>query len=423
MLDALLGRKFYTKCKTNLKLIRTRMEKITKRRNAMQKFFRSDIADLLKNDLDINAYGRAEGLLVEINMSSCYEMIEQFCGCILSNLSAMDKQTECPDECREAVASLMYAAARFADLPELRELRSLFSKKYGNFLDSYVSKEFVERLKLKPPTKEMKLQLLQEIAQEASIEWDAKALEQRLYTPPPSEQNRAKNQSFGKVNDKDDDIQKQKQCKLDIPNPKMDEEVAAKRSGGEDPSENKKPHHNGLVPPPPYNAKMKEVSPAASSDSETSVGTEKPKPRSVRRNRSNQEATRDNEESPKRHSGMGTVYSDSEEEERLDGLLRRYSKKVTRFVPEKQKSNLQPPPYLRSYGDPRETRRNSMGRDVKHTRGQSLPQAPSDALSPRTVQAPTRAGSFDPDGATRHIHPNLPNYEDLASRIASLTRR
>ena len=48
---------------------------------------------------------------------------------------------ECPNECREAIPTLMYAAARFADLPELRELRSLFTEKYGNSLDSYVIKE------------------------------------------------------------------------------------------------------------------------------------------------------------------------------------------------------------------------------------------------------------------------------------------
>lgn len=48
---------------------------------------------------------------------------------------------ECPKECREAVPSLIYAAARFADLPELRNLRNLFTEKYGNSLDCWTSKE------------------------------------------------------------------------------------------------------------------------------------------------------------------------------------------------------------------------------------------------------------------------------------------
>jgi len=50
---------------------------------------------------------------------------------------------ECPEECREAVASLIFAAARFADVPELRELRSVFTERYGNFLECHVNKEVV----------------------------------------------------------------------------------------------------------------------------------------------------------------------------------------------------------------------------------------------------------------------------------------
>ena len=50
---------------------------------------------------------------------------------------------ECPDECREAVSTLMFAAARFADLPELRELRSLFTERYGKSVESYVNKEVI----------------------------------------------------------------------------------------------------------------------------------------------------------------------------------------------------------------------------------------------------------------------------------------
>lgn len=41
------------------------------------------------------------------------------------------------------MASLIFAAARFADVPELRELRSLFTERYGNFLECHVNKEVV----------------------------------------------------------------------------------------------------------------------------------------------------------------------------------------------------------------------------------------------------------------------------------------
>ncbi|KAK3028346.1 hypothetical protein RJ639_037808, partial [Escallonia herrerae] len=179
--------------KSALKMTKTRIEMVRRKRNAMQKYLKNDIADLLKNGLDVNAYSRdfskAEGLLVELNLSSCYEDIEQFCSCISSHLSTMNKQRECPEECREAVPSLMFAAARFADLPELRDLRNIFTEKYGKSLEPYVNQELVQKLKSAPPTKDMKLQLMQDIAQELGIDWDSKALEQKLYKPPIPEQD------------------------------------------------------------------------------------------------------------------------------------------------------------------------------------------------------------------------------------------
>lgn len=48
---------------------------------------------------------------------------------------------ECPEECREIVASLMYAAARFSDLPELRDLRDIFQQKYGTCFEAFVNQK------------------------------------------------------------------------------------------------------------------------------------------------------------------------------------------------------------------------------------------------------------------------------------------
>lgn len=92
--------------------------------------------------------------------------------------------SECPDGCKEAIPSLIYAAARFSALPELRDLRTLFTGKFGNSLEPYISKEFVEKLRQDPPSKEMKIQFLHDLAQEFSIDWNSKALEQSLYSPP-----------------------------------------------------------------------------------------------------------------------------------------------------------------------------------------------------------------------------------------------
>lgn len=51
--------------------------------------------------------------------------------------------SECPEECKEAVSSVIYAAARFSDLPELRDLRNIFTKKYGDSIQAFVNKEVI----------------------------------------------------------------------------------------------------------------------------------------------------------------------------------------------------------------------------------------------------------------------------------------
>ncbi|XP_047329331.1 IST1-like protein [Impatiens glandulifera] len=181
MFDSLLKSKFYAKCKSSTKQMKTRINIIIRKRNTMLKYLRNDIADLLRDGLDINAYNRTEGLLVELNLSACYEYVEKFCDCISDHLALMNNQRECLDECREAVSSCIFAAARFADLPELRDLRSLFTEKYASSLDAHVNKEFMEKMKAIKPTKDMKLQLLEDIAMEYGLKWDCKSLEQKLY--------------------------------------------------------------------------------------------------------------------------------------------------------------------------------------------------------------------------------------------------
>ncbi|CAM8931545.1 unnamed protein product [Rhodiola kirilowii] len=184
MLDGLLGRGFAAKCKSLIKAMRARIELIRKKRIARERFLKKDIADLLTNELDINAYGRTEGLMKELTLSSCYDFVEQCCDLVYKQLSAMQKQSECPAECKGVVASLMFAAARVSDLPELRDLREAFQEKYGDSLQCFVNQKFIEDLSSPPPTMERKILLMQEIAAEYSISWNCRAFEKQLAKPP-----------------------------------------------------------------------------------------------------------------------------------------------------------------------------------------------------------------------------------------------
>ncbi|KAF2301275.1 hypothetical protein GH714_022306 [Hevea brasiliensis] len=171
-------------------MAKARLEVLKKKKSSVARFLKNDMAELLRSGFDYNAYCRADGLLVEQKMIACYNFIEQFCGCISSNLSAMNKQRECPEECKEAVQSLIYAAARVSEFPELRDFRTLFTERYGTSNESFVNEEFIETLRPKSTTKELKLQLLHDIAEEFNIEWNSKSLEQKLFKPPREDQNR-----------------------------------------------------------------------------------------------------------------------------------------------------------------------------------------------------------------------------------------
>ncbi|KAI8020354.1 hypothetical protein LOK49_LG04G03218 [Camellia lanceoleosa] len=70
MFDELLKSKCYSKCKSTIKLTKTRIDMIKRKRNAMEKFLRKDIADLLTTGLDVNAHGRTELVVLDATFSS-----------------------------------------------------------------------------------------------------------------------------------------------------------------------------------------------------------------------------------------------------------------------------------------------------------------------------------------------------------------
>ncbi|PPR97967.1 hypothetical protein GOBAR_AA22697 [Gossypium barbadense] len=194
MLDGILGRGFAAKCKSLIKAIKSRIDVIRRKKSATLKFLKKDIADLLANGLDINAYGRVEGYIAELVLSSCYDFIDKCCDFVTKHVSVMQKLSDCPEDCREAVSSLMFAAARFSDLPELRELRHIFHERYENSLDVFANKQLVENSASNPSTMERKVMVMHDIASEFSIKWDSKAFKRRMSEPAviPQPQDRPK---------------------------------------------------------------------------------------------------------------------------------------------------------------------------------------------------------------------------------------
>ncbi|KAK8595612.1 hypothetical protein V6N13_000317 [Hibiscus sabdariffa] len=193
MLDGILGRGFASKCKSLIKLIKSRIEVIRRKKTATLKFLKKDVADLLANGLDINAYGRVEGYIAELVLSSCYDFVENCCDFVSKHVSLLQKLRDCPEDCREAVSSLMFAAARFSDLPELRDLRQIFHERYGNSLELFVNKQLAENSASNSFTIEKKVKVMHDIASEFSIKWDSEAFKRRMSKPTVIPQDQPKN--------------------------------------------------------------------------------------------------------------------------------------------------------------------------------------------------------------------------------------
>lgn len=319
MFEGLLKGKFFNKCKLAARMTKARLEMIKKKRIAMHKFLRNDIAELLKNGLDKNAYDRAEGYLVEQNRTSYYEFVDRFCLQILNNVSIMSKQSECPQDCNEAVSSLIYAAARFADLPDLRDLRKLFTERYGTSLDSYVNKEFVDKLKWVYPSKDMKLQLMKDIAEESGVQWDQNAAERKLFNHVP--------QDFKQVNSNanDDKIQAHRH---EVDSPKIPEERIpfrkfpreVKKEVAKENVDDNEILEKPLPPPPNRRSNVDQISDEGRG---AAVGKSKPKPISVRRRRSKIDYNEgDVGVSSARSATQDSNHNEPDEEERiLDKML------------------------------------------------------------------------------------------------------
>ncbi|KAG4972569.1 hypothetical protein JHK82_038240 [Glycine max] len=369
-----------------------RLETICKKRSAVQKFLKKDIADLLRSALDYNAYGRAEGVLVEQNLTFCYEIIGKFTTCILGHVGDLYKQRDCPAECKEAIQSLIYAAARFSDLPELRELRSLFTGKFGNSLELYISKEFVEKLRQYPPSKEMKIQLLHDVAQEFSIEWNSKALEQRLHSPPQlhlakpdllNDHEDHKNNDvslFEGKKDTSDAYWRSPRSSTEDDNSSLDGHNKACSSSlgsvSEDETEIKRPFSYNLVPPPYVKQKLK-------------------------KGESNMNKPTKSEEALKLPHEDNNTFSDSKTcgTAKLEDSSGKESEKA-----KKQPQQTKP-------AEEEEKERTVDGLLMHYTRKQSPHPCFQHDKGPEMVRR-----------TARHVHPSLPDYDDLLARLAALKK-
>ncbi|XP_030552152.1 uncharacterized protein LOC115756478 isoform X2 [Rhodamnia argentea] len=173
-LDRLLGRSFkLSKFKPLASLAVSRLAVLRKRSEARLSQARSDVAQLLELAHHDRALLRVEQVVGEQNTLDVYALIEGYCHLLIERVDLIEREKVCPDELKEAASSLVFAASRCGDFPELHEMRVLLSSRYGKEFaasavelrnNCAVNPTLIQRLSTRQPSLESRTKLLKEIA-------------------------------------------------------------------------------------------------------------------------------------------------------------------------------------------------------------------------------------------------------------------
>lgn len=112
-------------------------------------------------------------------MLDVFVMMDGYCHLLSQMANLIEQEKNCPDELKEAAASLLYAAPRCGEFPELQEIRAILTARYGKeFANSAielrsncgVNTRMIQKLSQRQSVLESRMKVLQEIATENGID-------------------------------------------------------------------------------------------------------------------------------------------------------------------------------------------------------------------------------------------------------------
>ncbi|KAL0813094.1 hypothetical protein Bca101_069537 [Brassica carinata] len=178
-LDALLGRTFKTKkFKALLNLALTRLSILKNQRQVRCSQATSDVTELLKLGQHENAYHRVDQVIKDQNTLDVLFFIHGYFTLLLDRVHLFEHNRDCPDELLEAVSSLLFAASRIGEFPELQEIRNVLVSRFGKDIAARsielrsncgVNPKIIQKLSTRHPPREARMKVLKEIAAENNI--------------------------------------------------------------------------------------------------------------------------------------------------------------------------------------------------------------------------------------------------------------
>ncbi|KAG2710678.1 hypothetical protein I3760_04G039800 [Carya illinoinensis] len=172
-LDALLGRNSKTsKFKTLAKLTISRITILKNHRQVRCSLAHSDVIELLKLGHQERALLRVEHVIKEQNMLDVFAMIANYCDVLIERVELLQKNR------LEGISSLIFAASRCGEFPELQKLRQILTSTFGkDFADRAiesrnncdVNPKMIQKLSVRQQSLETRLKVLKEIASEIGV--------------------------------------------------------------------------------------------------------------------------------------------------------------------------------------------------------------------------------------------------------------
>lgn len=154
----------------------------SKKTNA-QKIARREIATMLSQNKDESARIRTEGLLYQENLLVVLELVSVMFSFLSQRMQLLlAAKPPCPEDFDETCSTIIYCAARIAEVPELREVAQQLALKFGtewaeahrNNHSGKVPPRIVTLLAATPPPLARIVPVLRQIAADHDVEWEPK---------------------------------------------------------------------------------------------------------------------------------------------------------------------------------------------------------------------------------------------------------
>ncbi|CAH1423608.1 unnamed protein product [Lactuca virosa] len=172
MFEFIFGWRKASKCKKLIRKVHCRLSLLKNKRCCIVRQIRNDVAELIKHGHYQSAFNRVDQIYKDECIVNVYDLLANFCEFISLQLSYIRRNKDCPNDIKEAISTLIFASARCGDVPELLQIRKLFRDRYGERFEAtalefgpgnLVNSEIREKLSIIKVPNEVKYKLMEEI--------------------------------------------------------------------------------------------------------------------------------------------------------------------------------------------------------------------------------------------------------------------